>query len=204
MVQGLSAPEQTRLLLVDDDPVVLQVTRRRLEKAGHHVVSCSSGSEALATLALESFDVMLSDVQMPGMTGLKLLRAVREHDLDLPVVLMTGNPDVASAAAAVEYGAFRYLLKPVPFDELTSIVGRAASIGKLARSKRAYVDEFGSASSRSAIARGSMRRSTARCPRCGWPFSRSCGRPTHRDGLRSLDAHGRAHAAAPRRRAGRG
>src|SRR5882724_8678678 len=134
----------TRVLLVDDDPAVLEVTKRRLEKAGNHVVPCSNGGEALTILAQESFDVMLSDIQMPGITGLKLLRAVREHDLDLPVVLVTGNPDVNSAAEAVEYGAFRYLIKPVPFDELSAVVERAATVGQLARSKRAYVEEFGS------------------------------------------------------------
>jgi len=72
------------------------------------------------------------------------LKLVREHDLDLPVVLVTGNPRVTTAVDAVEYGAFRYLIKPVPRDELTAVVTRAANIGHLARAKREYVEEFGS------------------------------------------------------------
>jgi EAL domain-containing protein (putative c-di-GMP-specific phosphodiesterase class I) len=130
--------------LVDDDAFVLRAIQRRLEGVGHHVVACRGGAEALAALTERAFDVMISDVNMPGMSGAKLLRAVREHDLDLPVVLVTGNPELASAAEAVEYGAFRYLCKPVPFDELNAVVTRAASIGQMARSKREYVEEFGS------------------------------------------------------------
>jgi EAL domain-containing protein (putative c-di-GMP-specific phosphodiesterase class I)/CheY-like chemotaxis protein len=150
MTDAAELPEgsQTKILLVDDDPAVLRVIERRLQNAGHLVVACASGTAALEALAAQSFDVMLSDIQMPGISGLKLLRAVREHDLDLPVVLVTGNPGVTSAAEAVEYGAFRYLIKPVPFEELTAVVERAAGIGQLARSKREYVEAFGSANFR--------------------------------------------------------
>jgi EAL domain-containing protein (putative c-di-GMP-specific phosphodiesterase class I)/ActR/RegA family two-component response regulator len=144
IAQGLPALEKTRILLVDDDAAVLRVTKRRLEKAGHDVVACAGGAAALAILADRTFDVMISDIQMPGISGLSLLRAVREHDLDLPVVLVTGNPGVKSATDAVGYGAFRYLIKPVPFEELDAVVVRAASIGQMARSKREYVEEFGS------------------------------------------------------------
>ena len=144
IAQGRPAPEKTRILLVDDDTAVLRVIQRRLEKAGHQVVACGDGGEALAVLAEQVFDVMISDIQMPGLSGLALLRSVREHDLDLPVVLVTGNPSVTSAADAVGYGAFRYLIKPVPFEELNAVVTRAASVGQMARSKREYVEEFGS------------------------------------------------------------
>jgi len=141
---GPTEAEKTRILLVDDDRAVLSVTRQILEKSGHQVVACSSGNEALVALQRETFDVMISDIQMPGISGLKLLRAVREHDLDLPVVLVTGNPGVKTASEAVEYGAFRYLVKPVPRTELNAAVSQAASLGQVARSKREYVEEFGS------------------------------------------------------------
>jgi EAL domain-containing protein (putative c-di-GMP-specific phosphodiesterase class I)/ActR/RegA family two-component response regulator len=143
-IPGILQKAASRILLVDDDAAVLTATRRVLERAGHVVVACSSGDEALAKLAAEAFDVMVSDIQMPGTTGLKLLRAVREHDLDLPVVLVTGVPGVQSATDAVEYGAFRYLIKPVPVQELATVVSRAVSVGQMARSKREYLEEFGS------------------------------------------------------------
>jgi EAL domain-containing protein (putative c-di-GMP-specific phosphodiesterase class I)/ActR/RegA family two-component response regulator len=147
-VKGLPASPGTRILLVDDDAAVRRVTQRCLERAGYQVAACSSGADALSTLALEAFDAMVSDVQMPGMTGVKLLRAIREYDLDLPVVFLTGNPDVHSAADAVEYGAFRYLIKPVPLADLTAVVERAVNVGKLARSRRQYAEGVASGSFR--------------------------------------------------------
>jgi len=95
----------TSLLIVDDDVLVLRMTKKLLERRGYSVVACSSGDEALAWLARRTFDCMISDVQMPGITGTRLLRAVRDRDLDLPVVFITGNPDVETAATAIEYGA---------------------------------------------------------------------------------------------------
>jgi len=134
----------TRVLLVDDDAAVLGVTRKLLTRSGCSVTSCTHGREALAVLSEETFDVMVSDIEMPGITGLKLLRAVRERDLDLPVVLVTGNPGLESAVEALEYGAYRYLIKPVSSLELRSVVARASQICQLARSRREYVEEFGS------------------------------------------------------------
>ena len=146
--ERLAAATQTRVLLVDDDSAVRNALRRVLEHRGYNVFPCSSGAEALEQLALGGYDAMVSDVRMPGMSGLKLLRAVREHDLDLPVILVTGNPDIATATAAVEYGAFQYLIKPVTSERLDQVVGRAATAGRMARVKREYVEEYGSATFR--------------------------------------------------------
>jgi len=131
-------------LLVDDDAAILAALGRVLTALGHGVVACSSGAEALLALQAQAFDVMLTDIRMPGICGLELLRAVRKHDLDLPVVLITGDPGVSTAADAVEYGAFRYLIKPVPNEELAAVIRHAAHVGMMARSKREYFDEFGS------------------------------------------------------------
>jgi len=139
---------ETKVLLVDDDAAVRNALRRVLERRGYQVFACSSGGEALELLASGGYDAMVSDVRMPGMSGLKLLRAVREHDLDLPVILVTGNPDLASATEAVEYGAFQYLIKPVESDRLDEAVDRAAAIGRVARVKREYVEEYGSSTFR--------------------------------------------------------
>ncbi len=147
---------ETRVLLVDDDDAVRNVLRRVLENRGYNVVSCSSGSEALAELARGSYDAMVSDVRMPGMSGLFLLRSVREHDLDLPVILVTGNPDLGSATEAVEHGAFQYLIKPIESERLNEVVERAAAVGRMARVKREYVEEFGSATFRVGDRAGSV------------------------------------------------
>lgn len=141
---ALRAAEVTSLLIVDDDEAVLKMTTRLLQRRGYRVVACSSGEEALSWLARETFDCMLSDIQMPGIDGVRLLRAVRDLDLDLPVVLVTGNPNVETAASAVEYGAFQYLIKPIGNDRLDQMVERAANAGRLARAKREYVEQYGS------------------------------------------------------------
>jgi EAL domain-containing protein (putative c-di-GMP-specific phosphodiesterase class I)/ActR/RegA family two-component response regulator len=133
-----------RLLLVDDDEAVLRATKRVLVAAGYEVTACSSGDLALKLLETQSFDAMVSDIQMPGTTGLRLLRAVRGYDLDLPVVLITGQPDVETAADAVEYGALQYLIKPVDVEQMRGVVERAINVGRMARLKRSYVEEFGS------------------------------------------------------------
>src|ERR1041384_3283298 len=134
------------VLLVDDDTMVLSTLDRALTSPGVRVTSVSNGADALSLLAREAFDAVVRDIQMPGISGLKLLRAVREFDLDLPIVLMTGQPNLSGAAAAVEYGAFQYLIKPVAIDKLRAIVGRAVAFGRIARLKRQCANEYGSGS----------------------------------------------------------
>ncbi|MEP7050637.1 MAG: response regulator, partial [Pseudomonadota bacterium] len=143
-----SSATPTRVLLVDDDNAVRNALRRVLEHRGYSVSPCSSAREALQRLAGGGFDAMVSDVLMPGMSGLKLLRAVREHDLDLPVILVTGNPDVLTATQALEYGAFQYLIKPVASERLDQVIGRAATAGRMARLARGYVEDQESATFR--------------------------------------------------------
>ncbi|HEX2876902.1 MAG TPA: EAL domain-containing protein [Polyangiaceae bacterium] len=123
--QPAERPGAARLLLVDDDELLLKATKRVLEQRGYHVVACSRGDAAIGWLDRDAFDVLISDVQMPGFSGLRLLREVRLRELDMPVVLMTGNPEVETAAAAIEHRAFQYLIKPVPPERLFDAVERA-------------------------------------------------------------------------------
>ena len=100
------------------------------------VETASNGNEAVELVKSRSFDVIVSDIAMPEMSGIELLRAVRARDLDVPVILMTGEPSLESAIRAVEYGAFRYLAKPVTPGELWDTVLRAARLHDLARVKK--------------------------------------------------------------------
>jgi EAL domain-containing protein (putative c-di-GMP-specific phosphodiesterase class I) len=136
------AADGASVLVVDDDPTVLMATIETVEQLGYQVVACSTGQEALEKLSQQTFDVMLTDVQMPGVGGLRLLRAVRDRDLDLPVVLMTGTPELASAIAAVEYGAFHCLTKPVASDQVAATLDRAVNAGRMARLQRKYFDQL--------------------------------------------------------------
>jgi EAL domain-containing protein (putative c-di-GMP-specific phosphodiesterase class I)/CheY-like chemotaxis protein len=135
--------EGTRVLLVDDDLGVRRAYTRLLSSAGCKVHAVASGEEAVALIKTTPFDVVLSDIAMPGMNGLEFLRTIREHDLDLPVVLMTGGPALGTAIQAVEYGAFRYLMKPIEEGELLSVLGRAAQLHRMASLKRQALSLLG-------------------------------------------------------------
>jgi EAL domain-containing protein (putative c-di-GMP-specific phosphodiesterase class I) len=132
-----------RVLVVDDDAALREVLTDILREAGLEVETAASGTEAMAKLDHGITDVILSDVAMPGMDGINLLRRIRERGLDVPVVLMTGGPTLASAVKAVEYGAFRYLSKPMNGADVVAVVERAARMNRLARLKRLALGEVG-------------------------------------------------------------
>ena len=94
-------------------------------------------------MRLSEYDTIVSDISMPGMDGLELLRAVRAHDLDVPVVLVTGDPALATAMRALEYGAFRYVPKPFQLDALTSVVDGAVLVGRMAKLRRRALELYG-------------------------------------------------------------
>ncbi len=129
-------PGARRVLIIDDEPSVLRVLGLLLERSGFAVVSASNGREGLAMLAEKSFDVILTDIIMPELSGVDFLKELRQHDLDVPVILMTAGATLDSALDAIEYGAQQYLLKPVEPEALVHAVGRAAALGELARMKR--------------------------------------------------------------------
>lgn len=126
---------EVRVLLVDDDAQVRRAYAENLTRHDVRVDTASNGREAIDLVRAGSYDAIVSDISMPEMTGVELLKAVRAHDIDVPVILMTGQPDVESAVRAVEYGAFRYLTKPVTGKELWETTLRAARLRKLARLK---------------------------------------------------------------------
>ena len=133
---SLASARLPRVLLADDDPDLRRVLVRLLRRADFDVVDVDTGRKAVEALESHSFDVILADVQMPEGGGLDLLGAVRRIDLDVPVILMSGNPDIQSAAAAVEYGAFRFLVKPLDMNALGKLLHHAARAHGLARLRR--------------------------------------------------------------------
>jgi EAL domain-containing protein (putative c-di-GMP-specific phosphodiesterase class I) len=142
---ALSTPGEAapRALVVDDDPSVRRVLVRLSQLAGLEVREAEDGAQAAQLVRTESFDVIVSDVAMPGMTGIELLREVRRHDLDVPVVLITGAPDVSSASEAVQYGAFRYLGKPIDAQRLHDVLSQALRFHRFARIKREALAAIG-------------------------------------------------------------
>src|SRR2546427_6501343 len=123
---GSDTVRPTRLLLAEDDELLRRVFARAFRADGYEVDVAADGEAALALLKDKRFDAILTDIAMPRLSGIDLLRAVREHDGDVPIVLMTGGPELATALQAIEHGAFRYLVKPVDLAELKAAVRRAA------------------------------------------------------------------------------
>ena len=128
--------DRWRVLVVDDEAYIRRMLVRALRHAGLEVVEADGARAALAAFDRTSFDVVLSDVHMPGGTGLELMRELRRRAPELPVLLMSGLPDVESAAIAVQYGAFRYLTKPVDLAEIGKLAHQAARAHAFARLRR--------------------------------------------------------------------
>ena len=136
------APARSVVLLVDDEPTITRGYARTLTSAGYIVDVAHDGNEAAALFRAKAYDVIVSDISMPGMSGLQLLRAVREHDLDVPVIIMTGLPAVQSAVEAMEYGALRYLIKPIEPSQLEDVVARAVRLHQMARVRREALEQY--------------------------------------------------------------
>jgi len=114
-----AAPAQAVLLLVDDEPSILSALRRLFRPLGHKVLLAESGAAALAILAQEPVDLVLSDMRMPGMDGAQLLQAVRERWPEVARLLLTGYADIGSTIAAINQGEIqRYIAKPWDDQEL--------------------------------------------------------------------------------------
>jgi len=135
-----SSGTRPRILVADDDAAMLRVVTRALSGAGLEVLPARDGLEAKEVLSRGSLDAVLTDVEMPGLNGIEVLRAVRERDLELPVILMTGAPSVESAAEAVRYGACDYVTKPIVVERLRQSVRRAIDLYRLAQAKRAAIE----------------------------------------------------------------
>ncbi len=120
-----------RVLCVDDEPVILQILRRLLEVQGFEPVTCGDPVAAIALFDDSSFDVVITDIHMPGMDGLALMKALRERQPELPVMVVTGHGTVDTAIQALREGASGMLVKPFTGEELLGEVRRALSASQM-------------------------------------------------------------------------
>lgn len=127
----------SKVLIVDDDPIFLRSLQRVLSRLGYGVEAAASAHAALDALVEGRFDAVISDVSMPGLDGIGFLQRVRERDGDLPVVLITGVPDLTTASLALEHRAFAYLTKPFCPQRLAEVAEKAVVAGRAARNRRA-------------------------------------------------------------------
>ncbi len=121
--KAIFAKDTRHILVADDDAAIREMVRALLEDEGYKVSEASTGQEALDGLQAGAFDLLILDMRMPGMTGLDVLKQLREKQGDLPVILMTahGSPNIAIQASSL--GVYGYITKPFETDEVLSQIG---------------------------------------------------------------------------------
>ena len=124
-----TAPE--RILVVDDEVSTLTLFQRILAKEGYEVICAPSGEEALQQLTSHWFDLAISDLRMPGLTGIEFVQKAKALSPTLPCIVLTGYGTVHSAVAVMKEGAYDYLTKPVNDDELKLVVRKALDLHRL-------------------------------------------------------------------------
>ncbi len=113
------------VLIVDDDASQRELLAGFLERRGLRTVTAGSGADALALLDSKEVELLISDVRMPGMSGMELMRRVRDRHATLPVLMVTGYADIRDAVTAMRDGALNYLEKPIDLEELGAVVAGA-------------------------------------------------------------------------------
>ena len=127
-----------RILIVDDEPSIGRLLTAKLSREGYKCEYCTGGDEALALLAHQAFDAVISDLRMPGISGLELLRQARQVDSHLPFLMATGVDDIRVGIQAMKEGADDYLLKPFQLDAVVLGVNRALEKRNLERELANY------------------------------------------------------------------
>src|SRR5688572_7633471 len=122
-----------KILVVDDEAGARSVLAETLRGEGYTIETAGDAFKALGRLEEFSADLVLTDLNMPGMDGVELLRKLKEHDAELPVVLMTAFGGVETAVTAMREGAADYLTKPLNLDELSIVLERALERRRLRR-----------------------------------------------------------------------
>src|SRR4051812_1020596 len=119
------------VLIVDDERTLARAVKAFLAEAGYEAEVAEDGESALALVQTLRPDVVFTDVRLPGMNGIELLRRIREFDPAVPVIIMTAHGTIEGAVEAVKLGAFDYLKKPVDLEELRLLADRARENSQL-------------------------------------------------------------------------
>ncbi|MFN8625726.1 MAG: sigma-54 dependent transcriptional regulator [Candidatus Binatia bacterium] len=126
-------PAPVRVLLVDDEVNMVRTLARILERKGYDVDAAGTGQEALGRLSATTYDLVITDLNMPVMDGMALLREIRRRQLNPAIIVLTGHGTIPSAVEAMKLGAGDYLIKPCHPDELLLVVARLLEVGQLRR-----------------------------------------------------------------------
>jgi DNA-binding NtrC family response regulator len=135
-----------KILIVDDEPLMRLSMVDALEAVGHDVHAAATGTEGVELVGKQAFDLVITDLRLPGADGLSVLKAAKEHHPQTEVVVITAHGSVETAVGAMKLGAFDYITKPFQMDELLLIVERAGTVVSLRKEnqnlKEALEDKF--------------------------------------------------------------
>lgn len=138
MTEGATA----RILVIDDEKRMCDSLKALLSTVGHDIETATNGDEGLEKILGNDYDVILSDIRLPGRDGLELLREAKRKDMNSVVILMTAYASLESAMKAVSEGAYDYLLKPIDFSHLKLAVNRAIDKKRSDEAREVLVDEL--------------------------------------------------------------
>lgn len=134
-----AASPKARVVVVDDEPQIRELLKAALKREGYSVSTYSDGREALREIEAEPIDLLITDLRMPTISGLDLIRTAKETRPQLGSVLITAFASTETAVQALRFGADDYLTKPFSIDALRKVVGRVLSAGRMARDEQAAV-----------------------------------------------------------------
>ena len=129
-------PRTARVLVVDDEPLMQKLLTRLLRSRGYEVIVSGGDADTPAVIARGGFDLVITDLHMPRLNGMGVLRLVRDKDPDLPVILVTAAPTTETAMSAVKLRATAYLTKPIDSTRLAEEVQQALAMAELSRVRR--------------------------------------------------------------------
>ncbi|MDE3169037.1 MAG: response regulator [Acidobacteriota bacterium] len=131
-----------KILVVDDEEAIREVVSTLLEAQGYQCVPCANGRAGLEAFEKDTYDLVMSDIVMPEMDGMKLLTELHRRDLDVPVIMVTAMHDISIALEAIRAGAYDYILKPFEKDQLYLSVRRALEHRRLVMENQAYQNDL--------------------------------------------------------------
>lgn len=134
--------DAARILVVDDEPDMVETVARILTRLGHEPVTATDGAAALELLERERPDLVLTDLRMPGMDGLEVLKEVKRISPDAPVILFTAHATIETAVEAIKGGAFDYIPKPFTADQLQVVIERALTQRRLQEENRRLKEQL--------------------------------------------------------------
>src|SRR6476619_1264254 len=124
-MQPVNAPEKARVLILDEDRIILQSLSQFLRREGYEVKTTDRADDALAQLEGSQFELLLADINLPGLKSGEFLREVRRRFPHVVVIVITGYGSIEGAVEATKIGAFEYLTKPIVDDEIKVVVEKA-------------------------------------------------------------------------------